>query len=153
MESWNIQQILTTMVDIVYVEDNADDADIFSRLMNKLSLSVSYTVLSSGTEAMEYLTGQGSYQNKANSLPKLLLLDLNLVGTSGFDVTRNLRANDRTRWLPIVTFSTSDSPNDIRNAYEAGTNAYVVKPGNYRQTGSLLQNLCQFWLNDNVFYR
>jgi CheY-like chemotaxis protein len=138
------------MVDIVYVEDNADDADIFSRLMNKLSLPVSFTILSSGSEALEYLIGQGRYQDKINSLPKLLLLDLNLVGMSGCDITRNLRASDRTRWLPIVTFSTSDNPSDIRNAYEAGTNAYVVKPGNYRQTGSVLQTLCQFWLVDNI---
>ncbi|GAB3994908.1 response regulator [Spirosoma daeguense] len=138
------------MVDIVYVEDNPDDADIFTRLISKLEKPISYTILGSGSEAIDYLTGKG--RQKKNTLPKLLLLDLNLVGLSGFDVIRNLRAVDHTRWLPIVTFSTSDSPNDIREAYAAGINAYIVKPGNYQATRLLLQRLCQFWLENNTLH-
>lgn len=133
------------MTDILYIEDNADDADIFSRLIKKLDQPVNYTILNSGSAAVEYLSGQ-----QALPLPKLLLLDLNLVGMSGFDVLQWARSLDRTRWLPIVAFSTSDNLIDIQQAYAAGINAYVVKPGSYQATGTLLQRLCQFWLGDNT---
>ncbi|MFD2571314.1 response regulator [Spirosoma soli] len=138
------------MLDILYVEDNEDDADIFSRLIRKLNQPVTYTILPSGSEAIEYLTRQGRYSDEAAPLPKLVLLDLNLVGLSGFDVIERVRSTDRARGLPIVAFSTSDNPSDIQNAYEVGINAYLVKPGNYQQTGALLERLCQFWLNDNI---
>lgn len=138
------------MVEILYVEDNADDADIFSRLIRKLDRPVSYTILNSGSETVEYLSGQGRYQNQTMPLPKLMLLDLNLVGMSGLDVLEWARSTDRTRWLSIVAFSTSDNPDDIRKAYEAGINAYVVKPGTYQATGTLLRGLCQFWLDHNI---
>ncbi len=138
------------MVDVLYVEDNPNDADIFSRLIRKLNRSITYTVLSSGSEAVEYLTGQGRYEHQKTALPKLLLLDLNLEGTSGLDVLEQTRAFDRTRYLPIVAFSTSDSPKDIKSAYEAGINAYVVKPGSYQATGTVLEKLCDFWLENNT---
>ena len=135
------------MVDVLYVEDNPNDADIFSRLMRKLNRPVTYTILSNAPEALNYLAG--SEQQKA-ALPKLLLLDLDLDGVSGFDVIAQARASDRTRYLPIVAFSTSDSPNDIQQAYEAGINAYVVKPGSYQATGTALARMCDFWLENNT---
>ncbi|MEZ0541841.1 response regulator [Fibrella arboris] len=138
------------MIDILYIEDNEDDADIFSRLIKKLDQSVRYTILKSGSEALDYLTGQGRYTAQEAPLPKLLLLDLNLGGISGFDVLEQTRATDRTRWLPIVAFSTSDNPSDIQQAYASGINAYLVKPGSYQATGTLLQALCQFWLTSNT---
>jgi two-component system response regulator len=133
-------------MDIVYVEDDPNDADIFSRLMRKLDRPVTYTVLHTSSEALAYLTGNP----QTNSLPKLLLLDLNLNGLSGIDIVQQARALDRTRFLPIVAFSTSDNAHDIRSAYEAGVNAYVVKPGSYGETGALLGKLCDFWLENNT---
>ncbi|GAB3506074.1 response regulator [Spirosoma knui] len=134
------------MIDILYVEDNEDDADIFSRLIHKMDRPVTYTIVRSGSEAIDYLTAQG----QQTPLPKLLLLDLNLIGLSGLDVLKCARSTKRTRRLPVVAFSTSDSPNDIEHAYDAGINAYLVKPGNYQDTKVLLQRLCQFWLEDNT---
>jgi|SRR5919202_4680654 CheY-like chemotaxis protein len=138
------------MIDILYVEDNEDDADIFSRLIAKMDRPVTYTILGSGSEAIDYLTAQGQFLNQEAPLPKLVLLDLNLIGLSGFDVLQCARSTNRSRRLPIVAFSTSDSPSDIQNAYDAGINAYLIKPGNYQATKSLLQRLCQFWLDDNT---
>ncbi|GAB4049898.1 response regulator [Spirosoma litoris] len=138
------------MVDVLYIEDNPNDADIFSRLMQKLNRPFTYTVLDSGSEAVDYLTGQGRYKNQPHSLPKLVLLDLNLGGLSGVEVIQQARSIDRTRFVPIVAFSTSDSPRDIKSAYEAGVNAYIVKPGSYQATGTLLSKLCDFWLENNT---
>jgi len=131
------------MVDILYVEDNADDADIFGRLLRKLEEPITFSILNSGSEAIDYL-------QQTLTLPRLVLLDLNLIGVSGFDVLETIRTNDRTRRLPVVAFSTSDNPSDIRMAYESGINAYLVKPGTYQATGLLIQRLCRFWLNDNT---
>ena len=138
------------MIDILYVEDNPNDADIFSRLIRKMDRPVTYTVLSSGSEAVDYLAGQGRYSNQPHALPKLVLMDLNLNGLSGFDVVLHARALDRTKFLPIIAFSTSDSPHDIHSAYKAGVNAYVVKPGSYQATGSVIGKMCDFWLEDNT---
>ena len=137
------------MIDVLYVEDNPNDADIFGRLVRKLNKPITYTVLESGAEAVEYLTGQGRYKDKPSVLPKLVLLDLNLNGLSGVEVIQQTRLSDRTRFLPIVAFSTSDSPRDIKSAYEAGVNAYVVKPGSYQATGMIISKLCDFWLENN----
>ena len=138
------------MIDILYVEDDENDADIFSRLVKKLDQPINYTILNSGSQAVDYLSGKGQYEGQRLPLPKLLLLDLNLVGISGFDVLEWVRADARTRWLPIVAFSTSDNPTDIQQAYAAGANAYVVKPGSYFATGALLQGLCHFWVSANT---
>ncbi|WP_338871502.1 response regulator [Spirosoma sp. SC4-14] len=138
------------MADVLYIEDNANDADIFSRLMHKLKLPISYKVINSGSDAVDYLTGQGNYREHPSPLPKLLLLDLNLVGLSGFDIIQYARSVERTRYLPIVAFSTSDNPTDIRSAYEAGINAYVVKPGSYQATATLLRRVYDFWLENNT---
>jgi CheY-like chemotaxis protein len=136
------------MSDILYVEDNPNDADIFSRLMRKLDRPVSFTIIDNGVEALDYLTGQGDY--KQQNSPKLVLMDLNMPGMSGFDVIQQARQTESTRFVPIVAFSTSDSPTDIRAAYEAGINAYVVKPGGYQATATLLSRLYDFWLEYNL---
>ena len=138
------------MVDVLYVEDDPNDADIFGRLIRKLNRPITYTVISSGSEAIEYLTGKGRYEQQKVVLPKLVLVDLNLGAVSGLEVIERARAFDRTRHIPIVVFSTSDSPHDIKSAYDAGINAYVVKPGSYQETGEVLKKMCAFWLGDTT---
>ncbi|MEZ0487206.1 response regulator [Fibrella aquatica] len=138
------------MIDILYIEDNENDADIFGRLIRKIEQPITYTILSSGSDAVDYLSGKGRYAGQSVSMPKLVLLDINLTGMSGLDVLAWARSLEKTRWLPIVAFSTSDSPMDIQQAYAAGINAYLVKPGSYQATGTLLNHLCQFWLTDNT---
>ena len=135
------------MVDVLYVEDNPNDVDIFARLMRKMDRPVTYEVLSNGTDALAYLTAQAEQRIP---LPKLVLLDMNLGGLSGLDILQKTRTTDWTKYLPIVAFSTSDSPKDIQSAYEAGINAYVVKPGSYKATGTVLAKLCDFWLENNA---
>lgn len=138
------------MTDILYVEDNPDDVEVFRRLLNKLERPLQYTILTSGSDAIRYLSAEGPEPHRTMSLPRLVLLDINLVGISGIDVLRLARTDERTRLLPIIAYSTSDNPSDIRQAYEAGANAYIVKPGSYPETGALLRRLCHFWLDDNA---
>lgn len=138
------------MVDVLYIEDNPNDADIFGRLMRKMNLPFTYTVLDNGAEAIDYLMGQGRFSTQVHALPRLILLDLNLTGLTGVEVVQHARSLTRTRFVPIVAFSTSDRPYDIKSAYEAGVNAYVMKPGSYQATGTVISKLCGFWLEHNI---
>lgn len=135
------------MTDVLYIEDNVNEADVFTRLMRKKLQTIEYKIAYSGTEMLQYL--QELYQQN-NCLPRLILLDINMNGMNGFDIIRELRSNSRTELVPIVAFSTSDSPNDVRKAYQLGVNAYLIKPGGYQSTGELLERTFAFWLADNI---
>ena len=137
------------MLDVLYVEDNPDDADLFGRVIRKMEKGISYKVINVGSEALDYLTAQGKYESETAPLPKLLLLDLDLSEYSGFEIIQTARSLARTRLLPIVVFSTSDSPQDISQSFFLGANAYVIKPGSYQSINQLLRRLCDFWLIDN----
>ncbi len=137
------------MLDILYIEDNADEADVFRRAVSRLPQSPSFTILSTGTEAINYLLQQGNYLGVATTMPKLVLIDLNLPGHSGFDVIQQVRATSRTRYLPLVVYSTSDNPNDIRRAYDLGANAYLIKPGSYHEVSAMMSRAIDFWLAQN----
>lgn len=135
------------MTDVLYIEDNANEADVFARLMRKKLQPIAYKIANSGTEMLQYLQEAGEQDDR---LPRLILMDINMNGMNGFDVIRELRSNNRTRLVPIIAFSTSDSPNDVRKAYQLGVNAYLIKPGGYQSTGELLERTFAFWLADNI---
>ncbi|MGV3557214.1 response regulator [Larkinella arboricola] len=137
------------MLDVLYVEDNPDDADVFGRVIRKMEKGISYKVINVGSEALDYLTAEGKYGQQTAPLPKLLLLDLDLSEYSGFEIIQRARSLARTRLLPIVVFSTSDNPQDISQSLALGANAYVVKPGSYQSINQMLRRLCDFWLIDN----
>jgi len=135
------------MTDVLYIEDNANEADVFARLMRKKLQPIAYKIANSGTEMLQYLQEAGEQDDR---LPRLILMDINMNGMNGFDVIQELRSNNRTRLVPIIAFSTSDSPSDVRKAYQLGVNAYLIKPGGYQSTGELLERTFAFWLADNI---
>ncbi|GAB3572576.1 response regulator [Spirosoma luteolum] len=139
------------MLDILYIEDNEDEADIFRRVMNRLSPQPIFTILTSGLEAVDYLLQQGTYQGQNPAMPRLVLIDLNLPGHSGFEVIQQIRANNKTRYLPLVVYSTSDNPRDMRRAFDLGVNAYLVKPGSYHKVSEMMQGAVDFWLTQSQF--
>lgn len=140
------------MLDIVYIEDNPDEADIFSRTISRLANPPSFIILTSGTEGIDYLLQQGQYTGQGSPMPQLVLIDLKLPGHSGFEVIQQVRATSRTRYLPMVVYSTSDNPDDIRRAYDLGVNAYLIKPGSYHETGDLMRRLVDFWLAPQTYH-
>ncbi|MDQ1087348.1 MULTISPECIES: response regulator [unclassified Siphonobacter] len=134
------------MIDVLYVEDNPDDVDIFKRVIGKINQPPTYKVITTGNEAVDYVLSRGNYQTEEAILPKMLLLDLNLPGNNGFEVLQQIRSNAKGRYLPIVVYSTSDNPKDMREAFDLGANAYLVKPGGYREVSDMLQRALDFWL-------
>ncbi|MVM36774.1 response regulator [Spirosoma sp. HMF3257] len=140
------------MLDILYIEDNSDEADIFRRLMGLMTPSPSYLILPSGSQAIDYLLQQGSYQGQSPRLPNLVLIDLKLPGHSGFEVIQQVRASSRTRYLPLVVYSSSENPKDMRRAYDLGANAYLIKPESYHQVSAMMQQAVDFWLKQSRSY-
>lgn len=139
------------MLDILYVEDNMDDADIFSRLISRMDRPPTFSILSSGSDAIDFLLQQGVYQGQSTPLPRLVLVDLKLPVHSGFDVIQQVRACNRTRYLPLVVYSTSDNPKDMRRAYELGANAYLIKPESHQHIREMLRRAIDFWLTQNQY--
>ena len=139
------------MLDILYIEDNADEADIFRRAITRQTSPPTFTILTSGSEGIDYLLRQGVYQGQDPTMPRLVLIDLNLPGRSGFEVIQQVRATNRTHYLPMVVYSSSDNPKDMRRAYELGANAYLVKPGSYHEVSDMMRRAVDFWLTQSQY--
>lgn len=134
------------MIDILYIEDNEDEINIFKRVVGRLDTTPTYQILQSGNEAIDYLLQSGEYTGKVTPMPRLTLIDLNLPGSSGFDVIQQVRAKPRTRYMSLVVYSTSDNPQDMRRAFDLGANAYLIKPGSYLEVSKLMDQTVNFWL-------
>lgn len=139
------------ILDILYIEDNADETAIFKRVMSRMAHPPSYLILASGSIAIDYLLKQGLYQGLSPVMPRLVLVDLNLPGHSGFEIIQQARAHSHTRYLPMVVYSTSDNPKDMRRAYDVGANAYLIKPRSYHQASELMNQAIDFWLTQSQY--
>jgi CheY-like chemotaxis protein len=138
-----------TQIDVLYVEDNPDDADVFSRAVSKLDERFSFKILDNGLEAVQLLHNKKQYEGHGAAVPKMILLDLNLPGMSGHDILQLLRAHEKTRYVPVIVLSTSDHKNDIKKALDLGANAYVSKPVGYSRFVAALHQIFNFWLKQH----
>src|ERR1700691_2456138 len=119
---------------ILLVEDNPDDEALTLRALKKNNITNSVTVVRDGAEALDYLFGTGEYAGREPShLPQLTLLDLKLPKVDGLEVLRRLRADERTRLLPIVILTSSNEEQDRLKGYGYGANSYVRKPVDFDQ--------------------
>ncbi|HTT52436.1 MAG TPA: response regulator [Streptosporangiaceae bacterium] len=129
---------------IMLVEDNPDDEMLTLRALKKNNILNEVFVAHDGVEALEYLfpdSGQA-----AAGLPGLILLDLNLPKVNGLEVLRRIRADQRTRLVPIVVLTSSKEQEDILDSYHGGANAYVRKPVNFADFSAAVRTLGMFWL-------
>ncbi len=133
-------------IEILLIEDNPEDAAEFSRLVEG-NYNVSVAV--NGAEALDRLFRRGKFKNLA--FPDLVVIDLNIPLLNGHEVLNVIRANSETRHLPVLVYSVSQNPSDIRKAYQLGACAYMVKPSDLEETESRLTAFANFWLH-NVEY-
>src|SRR5688572_32387226 len=139
---------------ILLVEDNRDDEELAIRALKKNNIQNAVVVARDGVEALEYLFGPGSGSGSGGDadapvLPQVILLDLNLPKLNGLDVLRRIRAEQRTRFLPVVVLTSSKEDEDILNSYSLGANSYVRKPVDFAQFIEAVKTLGQFWLSLN----
>ena len=132
---------------ILLVEDNADDEKLTLRALKKNNICNEVVVARDGAEALDYLFGTGAYSGRNLSvMPQVILLDLKLPKLNGLEVLRRLRADDRTKLLPVVILTSSNEEQDRVNGYGLGANSYVRKPVDFNQFSEAARHLGLYWL-------
>ena len=132
---------------ILLVEDNPDEELLALRALRKNDVTGEVVVARDGVEALDYLFGTGAYAGRDTSvMPQLILLDLKLPKIDGLEVLRRLRADERSRLLPVVILTSSREQQDMLKGYGLGANSYVRKPVNFEQFVSAVQQLKLYWL-------
>jgi two-component system, response regulator len=132
---------------ILLVEDNADDEELTMRALRKHSISNEIVVARDGVEALDFLFGTGAHSGRdLTAQPELVLLDLKLPKLDGLEVLKRVRADPRTRLLPIVILTSSKEQQDIVNGYGFGANSYVRKPVDFEQFLDSVKQLGLYWL-------
>lgn len=132
---------------ILLVEDNADDEALTLRALQKNNIRNTIVVAHDGVEALDYLFGTGAYKGRDLGVqPQLILLDLKLPRADGLEVLRRMRADERTKLLPVVVLTSSKEDEDVIRSYELGANSYVRKPVNFTDFIEAVKALGLFWL-------
>ena len=132
---------------LLIVEDDANDRFLIERAFRHAQIANPIQMATDGDEAIAYLSGEGRFADrKAHPLPILVLLDLKLPRRSGIEVLSWIRANPKVAALPVVVLTSSPEGVDVRRAYEAGANSYLVKPVAFEGLHRMIESLGLFWL-------
>jgi two-component system response regulator len=130
---------------ILLVEDNPDDVALTTRALKTHNIMNDVVVAHDGVQAIEYLFGTED-RPAADELPAVVLLDLKLPRLNGMEVLQRIRADGRTRLLPVVILTSSDEERDIIEGYSLGANSYVRKPVNFVEFTEAAKQLGLYWL-------
>jgi two-component system response regulator len=132
---------------ILLVEDNPRDEELTLRAFKKGNILNPVVVAHDGVEALDYLFGRGAWAQQADlKLPQLVLLDLKLPRLDGLEVLKAVRADERTRLLPVVILTSSLEEQDLVRGYSLGVNSYVRKPVDFLQFTEAVRQLGLYWL-------
>ena len=132
---------------ILLVEDNPDDEELALLAFQKSNIANEVVVVRDGEEALDYLFGTGAYAGRdVGVLPQVVLLDLKLPKIDGLEVLKRLRADSRTRRLPIVVLTSSREEQDLIESYDLGANSYVRKPVDFARFAEAIRELQMYWL-------
>ncbi len=132
---------------ILLVEDNPDDVLLTQRALKKNNICNEVVVAQDGAEALEYLFGMGSYQGRdLDTMPQVILLDLDLPKINGLEVLRRIRSDERTRLLPTVILTSSEEQEDLVESYGLWANSYVRKPVDVDQFREAVRDLGLYWV-------
>jgi two-component system, response regulator len=128
-------------VELLLVEDNPSDEELTLHVLKKYNLANRIMVVRDGAEALEFL-----FRNGTQEVPKLILLDLKLPKLSGLEVLREIKAEARTRMIPVVVLTSSREDTDLVACYQLGVNSYIVKPVDFTQFTECIRQLGLYWL-------
>ncbi len=138
---------MTTEKTILLVEDNEDDEELTTRALRKAHIANEIVVARDGQQALDYLFGEGAYAGRDPArMPTVILLDIKLPKVSGLEVLQRLRANERTRLVPVVILTSSSEEEDMLKSYEFGANSYVRKPVEFRAFAEAVRHLGMYWM-------
>ena len=132
---------------ILLIEDNPDDEALTLRALKKNNILNGVVVAHDGVEALDYLFGTGTHAGRNPShLPQVVLLDLKLPKVDGLEVLRRIRADERTKLLPVVVLTSSKEEQDLLKSYSLHANSYVRKPVDFTQFTEAVRQLGLYWL-------
>jgi CheY-like chemotaxis protein len=132
---------------ILLVEDNPSDVDLTRRAIARNRIANEVVVVNDGQSALDFLFGEGPYAGRdVTRQPALILLDLKLPKLDGLEVLRRLRADPRTRRLPVVILTSSREQEDLAAGYDIGANSYIRKPVDFHQFVEAVGQLGLYWL-------
>jgi len=135
---------------ILLAEDDPNDVLLIQRAFQKAGLGSVLKIVPDGAEAIDYLSGRGAYADRDKfPLPFLLLLDLKMPGTDGFEVLQWVRSDEEVKRLLVVVLTSSELQEDVDRAYELGANSYLVKPVSFDEMVHLLQRFEAYWTEIN----
>lgn len=134
---------MNNRLDLLIVEDSANDAHMISRILRRESAEIDFGILSDGQQALDYLLDEG------NLPPKAVLLDMKLPLVNGFEVLEQVRQRERLNATPIVMFSSSTLNHDLQTAYFLGANSYLIKPQTYQDLQTMIRQFSEYWLSLN----
>ncbi len=134
-------------VEILLVEDSSTDEELTIRALKKHNLSNNIFVVRDGAEALDYIFGTGKYSGRdTNNHPKVILLDLKLPKVDGLEVLRKIKADKKTKHIPVVVLTSSSEESDLVKSYKLGANSYIVKPVDFKQFTESIRQLGMYWL-------
>ncbi len=134
-------------IEVLLIEDNPEDAELIMRSLRKNNLGNKIIHLQDGEEALDFIFAKGKYSDRRiEEKPKVILLDLKMPKVGGFEVLREIKADERTKNIPIVIMTSSKEERDIIEGYKMGINSYVVKPLDFEGFSKAISNLGIYWL-------
>lgn len=134
-------------VEILLVEDNPSDAELCIRALKKHNLANKLVWVKDGAEALDFVFGTGAYEGRSVSdKPKVILLDLRLPKVDGLQVLRRIKADDRTKIIPVVVVTSSKEDRDVTESYKLGVNSYISKPVGFEEFAQTMSRLGLYWL-------
>ena len=133
------------VVDILLVEDSEADAEMTIRALNKHNLGNKLTWVRDGVEAIDFIYCRGSYSDRSNGYPKLILLDIKMPKMSGIEVLQKLKSDESTKKIPVVVLTSSAEGADVTAAYQLGVNSYLIKPVGFDAFMTVVAQAGMYW--------
>ncbi len=138
---------MKNQLEILLVEDNPQDAELVIRALNQCMPANHLAHVSDGQQALDFLFDPAT--EEARKPPKVVLLDLKMPKVGGLEVLREIRANERTRLLPVVILTSSREDCDVAEAYRLGVNSFIVKPVDFENFLEVVSNMGSYWIDLN----
>ncbi|MHA2311941.1 MAG: response regulator [Candidatus Thorarchaeota archaeon] len=136
---------------ILLIEDNRDDVLLTKRALEKANITNEVDAVKDGMEALEYLRGEGKFNDRDTSMhPVVILLDLKMPRMGGLEFLKTIRSSEEFKFLPTVVLTSSREEQDIIESYNLGANSYIQKPVDFDQFVKAVQTLGLYWLVLNV---
>ncbi len=134
-------------VEILLINNSITDIELIVHTLQKVQQNGKLVQLGSGEEGLDFIFGRGNFYNRGKrKFPKLVLLDLAIPGINGIEVLRHIKANEITRVIPVVVFTSCTEEKDIINSYHLAVNSFVIKPTDTAAFVSIIQQLVTYWL-------